>query len=231
MAILWFSNWTKAEKVGIGEVLFEENNSTSQIEPWFFINELSYILIKWHLSIASKEGNPFSYQGEELESIKKLEELSKANVIEILDLAKNKQETLNIYLSTVYQELQKWGGVSAGVKGEMGLFKAEMESCLIEKGISDKAYFDAIERYDQAIMETALKESIQHENCVSTNRIQYNAKASIANKLVFYLWLLQKKYDVIFAKQEILASNFTVFRDNILPDLNEIDQLLQQYKF
>lgn len=69
----------------------------------------------------------------------------------------------------------------------MGLLKAEMESCLIEKGISDKTYFDAIERYDQSIMEAALKESIQHENCVSTNRIQYNAKASIANKLVFYL--------------------------------------------
>jgi len=43
--------------------------------------------------------------------------------------------------------------------------------------------------------------------------------------------VLQKKYDVLFAKQEILAKNFEVFRDNILPDLNEIDQLLKQYKF
>ena len=63
------------------------------------------------------------------------------------------------------------------------------------------------------------------------NRIQYNAKASIAEKLVFYLGLLQKKYDVLFAKQEILAKNFEIFRDNILPDLNQINQLLQQYKF
>jgi len=43
--------------------------------------------------------------------------------------------------------------------------------------------------------------------------------------------LLQKKYDVLFAKQDILAKNFEIFRDDILPDLNEIDQLLQHYKF
>jgi hypothetical protein len=80
-------------------------------------------------------------------------------------------------------------------------------------------------------MEASLNESIQHETCATENRIQYNAKTSIARKLVFYLGLLQKKYDVLFAKQDIVAQNFQIFRDKILPDLNQIDALLQQYKF
>jgi hypothetical protein len=106
-----------------------------------------------------------------------------------------------------------------------------MQSCINEKGVSDKAYFDAIERYDQKTMETSLTNSITYENCATENRIKYNAKASITQKIVFYLGLLQKKYDVIFTKQDIVTKNFEIFRDKILPDLNEIDTLLQQYKF
>ena len=62
-----------------------------------------------------------------------------------------------------------------------------MNSCITEKGISDKAYFDAIERYDQNIMESSLGDSINNEKCISENRIQYNAESEIADKLVFYL--------------------------------------------
>jgi hypothetical protein len=117
------------------------------------------------------------------------------------------------------------------MKQEMELLKMDMQSCLVDKTISDKAYFDAIDRYDQNIMEVSLKDSINYETCATENRVQYNAKTGIARKLVFYLGLLQKKYDVLFTKQEIVAQNFDIFRDNILPDLNEIDALLQQYKF
>lgn len=77
--------------------------------------------------------------------------------------------------------------IAAYMKQEMRIIKGDMESCLIEKNISDKAYFDAIERYDQNIMETSLNESIQHETCATQNRIQYNAKTGIAQKIVFYL--------------------------------------------
>jgi len=73
------------------------------------------------------------------------------------------------------------------MKKEMKILKSDMESCLTDKNISDKAYFDAIDRYDQNIMEVSIVESITYENCASENRIQYNAKTSIARKLVFYL--------------------------------------------
>jgi len=106
-----------------------------------------------------------------------------------------------------------------------------MEDCLTDKNISNQAYFDAIDNYDQKTMEKSIAEAITYENCATENRIQYNAKTGVARKLVFYLGLLQKKYDVLFDKQEILAKNFEIFRDNILPDLNEIDTLLKQYTF
>ena len=73
------------------------------------------------------------------------------------------------------------------MKQEMALLKSDMNSCITDKDISDKAYFDAIDRYDQNIMQVSLAESIKFENCASENRINYNAKTSIAQKLVFYL--------------------------------------------
>lgn len=230
ISVLLFSNSTKAQEVGIGDIIF--TTATTNVDTNFFIGELSYTIITLHLYIANKSNiDATSYEGETLTTIKKLEELTKTDVIELLNLSKDKQGTLNTYLASSFKEIQKWDTISTYIKWEMALLKSDMQSCLIDKNISDKAYFDAVERYDQAIMQTSLTESIQYENCITDNRIKHNAKARIENKLVFYLWLLQRKYEVMFAKQEILANNFDIFRDNILPDLNEIDRLLQQYKF
>jgi len=220
----------KAQEAWLVDVLFEEN-TTEIVEHGFFMNELSYVILKLHLTVAGKDIETANYEGESLATIKRLEELTKTDVIEVLNLSIDKQEALAKYLTECNQELQKWDAISAYMKKEMKILKSDMESCLTDKNISDKAYFDAIDRYDQNIMEVSIVESITYENCASENRIQYNAKTSIARKLVFYLWLLQKKYDVLFAKQDILAKNFEIFRDDILPDLNEIDQLLQHYKF
>ncbi len=220
----------QTQEIGVGDVIFE-NKTEGTIAHGFPINELSYTLTKLHLFIAERNIESANYEWDALTTIKKLEELTKTDVIELLNISADKQKELSKYLTTCDNELQKWDTIAAYMKQEMGILKWDMESCLIEKNVSDKSYFDAIDRYDQKIMETSLKESIQHETCATQNRVQYNAKTSIAQKLVFYLWVLQKKYDVLFAKQEILAQNFQVFRDKILPDLIEIDQLLQQYKF
>ena len=77
--------------------------------------------------------------------------------------------------------------MSAYMRQEMQILKSDMDACIVDKNTSDKVYFDAIDRYDQNMMKTSLNESIKYENCASENRIQYNAKTSIANKLVFYL--------------------------------------------
>ena len=117
------------------------------------------------------------------------------------------------------------------MKQEMEMIKNDMEACITEKDISDREYFEAMQRYDQNIMNTSLADSINYEKCATENRINYNAKSEVLKKLVFYLALLQKKYDILFEKQEIVAKTFDIFQQDLLPDLNEIDEVLKQYKF
>ncbi len=217
----------EVEEPGLRTILFEENSET--IIHKCTIHELWYTLIKLHTLVAGKNLVKINYQWEELEAIKNIEELTKTNIIQLLNIADNKQEALSEYLNTVYRELNKWDTIAAYLKQEMEIIKSDIQAYNIDKQISDKMYFEAMNMYDQKIMEISLKESIQYEKYSSEKRIQYNAKASIINKLVFYLWLLQKKYDILFDKQEILAKNFEIFRDNILPELNEINALIHQY--
>lgn len=220
----------QAQEIGIGDIIFEDNTTSIRAND-FLMNELSYTIIKLHLILTEKMTEISDYEWETLTTIKRLEELSKTDIIGVLDVSVNKEEALAKYLSDSNKELQKWDAIAAYIKQEMEIFKGDMQSCIVEKNISDKAYFDAIERYDQNIMETSLTDAIGHENCVAENRIQYNAKIGIMNKLVFYLALLQKKYDMLFAKQEVVTKNFKIFRDNMLPELNQIDELIGQYTF
>jgi len=219
------------ETIGIWDIIFEKSNQEELWNHGIVMNEINYDIIKIHLALAWKDAEIHAYDSETLTTIKGLEELTKQDIIETLSIATNKQEALAKYLTDCDQYLQKWDSISTYLRQDMQILKQDMQSCINEKSISDKAYFAAIETYDQKTMEASLTDSIEYENCAAENRINYNAKASIAQKIVFYLGLLQKKYDVLFAKQDILTRNFEIFRDNILPDLNEIDTLFQQYKF
>ncbi len=62
-----------------------------------------------------------------------------------------------------------------------------MDACLTDKSLSDKEYFNAIEEYDQEMMDKALTDSLRYETCATQNRIAYNAKVTLARKLTFYL--------------------------------------------
>ena len=215
-------------EVGLGQVIFEQPATTAD-QP-FLPNELSYNIVAIHLGIAWKNSEAINYEGDVLATIKKLEELVKTDIIQLLSLATDKGKSLTAYLTDCDQALQKGDSISVYMKQEMDILKSDMDSCIVDKNIADKDYFDAINRYDQKIMQDALMSSIKYETCAWENRIQYNAKLDIATKLVFYLGVLQKKYDVLFKKQDILAQNFQIFSDGILPDLNEIDQILKQYQ-
>ena len=186
ISVIALQNTSRAEEIGVGDIVFE-TNAPEIVEHGFLMNELSYTIVKMHLSLAGKNIDLVNYEGETLATIKRLEELTKTDIIQVLDLSVNKEEALAKYLTDCDHELQKGDAISAYMKQEMQLLKSDMNSCLTEKNLSDKAYFDAIDRYDQNIMETSLAESIKYENCAAENRIQYNAKTSIAQKLVFYL--------------------------------------------
>jgi len=224
----WYSFWETTETVGIGDIIFEEKQ-LPEIEHGYLINDLSYTLIKLHLTIADKDIQQANYQWETLATIKKLKQLIQQDIIETLYLSEDKHKTLWTYLTECNNELQKGESIVTYMKQEMKTIKDDREVCINQKWLSDEEYFDAIERYDQNTMDVSISDSIHHEQCITEKRIQYNSKLGIINKMVFYLGILQKKYDILFVKQEIVAKEFTIFKDNILPDLNEIDKILKQY--
>ena len=235
LSSLALQSWSHAQEiekgqVGLWPIIFEEQTQPEQTHA-LFINDISYTLITLHLIIADKDIELLDYQGETLATIKTLEELTKTDVIQLLNISADKQKALSDYLTQCDQTLKKWDSISTYMKQEAEILKLDIESCIKDKNVTDKAYFDAIERYDQDNMEISLNQSIASETCASQKKVEYNANIGIARKLVFYLGVLQKKYNLLAEKQEILAKNYQIFRDGILPDLIQIDELLQQYKF
>lgn len=189
------------------------------------------MLLVLHTNIANRPIADDSSKNDALLSIQRLEELTKTDIIHTIDIASDKEGALIQYLTECDQEIQRGDTIAAYLKQEMQIYKDTMESCMRDKDISDQTYFDAVEMYDQNIMNTAVTSSITYEKCIAENRIQYNAKITIVKKIVFYLGLLQKKYEILSEKQEILAKNYEIFRDKILPELNELDKFLEQYRF
>ena len=108
MTLLAFQENTEAQtqEVGIGDVIFEKNTSETT-NTIFLMNELSYNVIKLHLTIAGKKIELANYEGDTLATIKKLEELTKTDVIGLLSISTNKQEALAKYLNESSQELGK----------------------------------------------------------------------------------------------------------------------------
>ncbi|MEI6773961.1 MAG: hypothetical protein WCL18_04040 [bacterium] len=68
---------------------------------------MSYTIIKIHLTIAEQNIETANYEGETLSTIKRLEDLTKTDIIEILNLSINKESALINYLNDAYQQLQK----------------------------------------------------------------------------------------------------------------------------
>lgn len=187
ITMIAFQQTSQAEDVGIGEVIFEEPTLTESVEHGFFMNEIGYEIIKIHMLIAQKDLETIDYEGEALKTIKTLEDLTKTDIIELLNLSIDKEETLTDYLVACDQNLQKGDAISSYIQQEMVLLKADMESCIKEKNLSNTTYFQAIDVYDQATMDVSHSDAVKYETCVVENRIEYNVQASIVRKMVFYL--------------------------------------------
>ncbi len=104
--IIAFQHAAQAQEVGVGDIVFEEND-VQIVEHSFLMNELSYTMIRLHLFLAEKDIAIAEYEGDELMTIKRLEELTKTDIIEVLNISANKEEALTKYLADSDQALQK----------------------------------------------------------------------------------------------------------------------------
>jgi hypothetical protein len=94
-----------AQEVGLGDIIFE--NPSIETTSGFLMNELSYSAIKLHMKLSGKETGTDNYEGEKLTTIKRLEELTKTDVIELLNISADKEVALSKYLNDSSKELQK----------------------------------------------------------------------------------------------------------------------------
>jgi hypothetical protein len=218
------------EPVGVATVIYDQAQPTVTTTSSLLLNNLSFEAIKIHLSLAGLTGN-INPEGESLDILKNTEDLVKTDIIQALSLSSNKQQTLQAYLTQCEEYLEKGSSLIAFMEQELALLKLDINSCTMDKTLTDKLYFDSVNNYDQATSEQALQESIQNDACISQENVEYNAKSYILNGLTFYEGLLQEKYNLISAKQDMLINHFDVISDNVLTELQTINDTLKKYQF
>ncbi|MBU0627337.1 hypothetical protein KKG31_08580 [Patescibacteria group bacterium] len=114
---------------------------------------------------------------------------------------------------------------------EIENYTKSMNTCTEEKKVSDQAYFNSINYYDQKTMMTSLQISAVYNTCISEARLRISAKNAILNKLNFYHNLLYTKYNFLTEKRETILKNINVIDADLLQELNTINQTLDQYNF
>ncbi len=220
---------TFAQDIGITKILEATNDNiatTNNILP----NNIAFEIIKQHIYLAHlpKTINP---EEEWLATLKEVEELSKTDIVQALTLAADRQSTLSTYLTQVQKALEKWSLLISFYRQELALLQLDMRWCMVDKSLADKLYFESINQYDQESSTQAINQSVKSDSCISENRIQYNAKMYILNKLVFFTSILQKKYELLFNEQEVLIKHFDVLSDTMIKKLQIINETLKNYQF
>ena len=138
---------------------------------------------------------------------------------------------LTEYLTQSSTTLQKGDTLISFLKQELALLQLDMRACLVDKSISDQAYFDSVNIYDQSGSQQAIQTSIASDTCASQNRIQSNAKTYLLEKIVFFTSVLQQKYNLLFNNQDTIVNHFDVISDSMLQKLNLINETLKTYQF
>lgn len=226
---MFLSNISVGQEIGITEVIYQ-NGNTNIREELPMIGDIAFESIKIHLQL-SQLHNSSGHVQEELTIIKTLEEMVKTDILGNLKLVNNKQEILTNYLNQSDSAIQEGTRLIDSLKQELALLQIEIKSCLVDKAIADKEYFENTNQYDQIGSQTAMERSISMDKCASENRIRYNAKSYLVGKAVFLTSVLQQKYNVLSTQQEILISYPEVVEDSMLLKLQLINETLKSYQF
>ncbi len=104
-----------------------------------------------------------------------------------------------------------------------------MRTCLVDKDIADRAFFDAVNANDDIAARRALDDSLVASTCATEYRVQYNALQAQYDKLIFYVDVLQKKYDYIISRQDMIVQHFSILRVDLLKELTAIAAELQRF--
>jgi len=234
LSLIWFANFiiSANENIWLSDVIYTSwENFDSINEQPSLLNEISFDTVKLQLEIWWIDTNFLDTEWNTLWTIKRLEELTKTDIISVLEFTNDKNAALEKYLSETNFELDKADLLINIIKQELIILNQDLSSCTTDKKVADKSYFQSIGNYDQEVMKDSLENSLQANECMSEKRIKFNSKTVLLNKLVFYQWLLKQKHDFIFIKQDLILQNFDIIKDNLAGELQNVNEVLQKYNF
>lgn len=154
------------------------------------------------------------------------------NVMDLLEFEQDKWKIMNQYLDVLDSSLIKSDFALMNIEEEMSLLTYNITSCSVSKRAADKTYVDSINSlYEPQFMNESLQESIKYGECISDNKIQYNAKKILSDKIAFYRSLLKIKYDYLFANKDLIVDHYVMIKNDLLQRLLNLKTTLQKYDF
>jgi len=207
--------------MGIKTIIYDTKTTIITDKKTTIPNEVSLWLIRTHIAIWLKKNYTIE-KNSELAFIQELEQLALIDIIAGLELSKDKNKFIRDFLSKSDKVINKADIFITQLKQELNLLKSEMDYCNNAKANSDQRYFKSINQYNQIEMEEAIQESQKYWSCATENRIKFNAKTELLNKIIYYYNLLVNKYNFIETKQEIIIKHFDVIKWELLNELNQI---------
>lgn len=218
----------------------------------FIINYLLFVVILWLSSISFSFSNYFLQNDEislvlvwlhrwisvenidnvyindewSLWLLKKMKNYSEMSIVSMLEFSAMKEVVLDKYLSEISNILKISWFMINDIKQNILLLESKMDSCLNDKKLYDKQFFDAIELYDQKYMEESLSKSIESQKCASENRIKMNADIVVFDSLVYYSTFLKKKYDYVLSQRDLIIRNFDFIKNGMLDEIVQTKRVL-----
>ncbi|HCB51707.1 TPA: hypothetical protein DEP21_04010 [Patescibacteria group bacterium] len=154
------------------------------------------------------------------------------NVLDTLDMEKNKREAMSKYLSLLDNAILKSDFVLSVLKEEMVVLQSDIDYCTDAKKESDKLYVDSINNvYEQQLMTQSLQESMKYGSCVSDKKIQYSAKKILSDKISLYRSLLNAKYTYLSKYDNDIVEHYDLIRSDVLRNILSIKTTLEKYDY
>jgi len=225
--ILWimsgFFTFGKIKKI----IYTNEENPNFQKKT--FNNMMSIWLVNAHLKIGLKLDTNQNLSI--LETIKQLEELALLDIIETLELSNNKEKTLEKFFSKSENTINIANIQITQLSQEVNFFKADISTCTQQKTVADQRYFESIKNYDAIELKEALEDASKLSICISENRVNYNAKGELLNKILYYYKMLENKYKYLDFKKDTIIKHFDIIKNDILTELNNVQRVLEYQSF
>ena len=215
--------------------IIDADVSTKPIRTYADISNISYQLILTHIKIGNSRGG-IDYLNLDIENnilniMGTAEDLVRTDILQVLKISSNKTKILDNHLNKISKTINEGQFAIMLIQQEIDNQTRDMNNCINEKKVSDQAYFNSINYYDQRAMTTSLQISAVYNACISEARLRINAKTAVLNKLDFYHNLLYTKYSFLTDKRETILKNIDVIDQDLLQELNTINRTLEKYNF